>query len=234
VLTLTTSSTDAQFTTTAAVKTLLGITDTADDALLDSYITQASRWAENYIGHGPLSAQSYRETAAGFGGRNLQLSHRPVRAITGFWDATDTGTATTMLTTEYRLDADVGMLSRDAGWAWDAPGVPRPFALPLAAAYWAGEEAEPWMVDYVAGWTYSGLSTASDNWSTVQGTTSTGRTVPEDIELAVQLRVLALQSGDLGVVERSVGDLRVKYQSGDEGSRMDPAEELLAPYRSFA
>ena len=233
MLDVVTKSTDVQLTTTAAVKDLIGATGSSDDTLIDSLITRASRWAETFVGR-PLTAQAYRETLSGFGSRRLSLSCRPVRAVTGFWGATDTGTATTMLTSEYKVDHDAGFFERNAGWAWDAPGIPRPFSIPLAPAYWPGEERAPWLADYVAGFTYDGIDTGSALYSTVHGSTSTGRTLPEDIEEAVRYRVAAMYEGNEGVVERSVGDLRVKYATFVDGRAVDPAADMLAPYREVA
>jgi hypothetical protein len=233
MLEIVTASSDPQYTTTAAVKALLGTTETSDDSLINSMITVASRWADNYVGY-PLSAAGYRETLSGFGGRRMILSRRPVRSVDSLWSATDTGTATTYLTSEFKVDRDDGFLERDEGFAWDAPGVPRPFSVPLGVAYWAGEEESPWLADYTAGYTYSGVTTDSDIWSTEHGTTSTGRTLPEDIEHAVLMKAAELYEDEGDIVERSVGDLRLKYATNRSGMpTKSPAETLLDQYRSY-
>ena len=233
MLEIVTESTDRQLTTTEAVKRALGTTGlTSDDAQISDLITQASRWAETYIGQGPLTVQSYRETLSGFGGRRMTLSRRPVRALPSLWSATDTGAATTILSSEFKVDHAAGLIERDAGFAWDAPAVPKPFAIPLDPAFWPGEEMARWLSDYKAGWTYVGISTDSENYSTVHGTTSTGRTVPEDIEQAVILRTVSIYGGEAGVVERRVGDLQIKYAIASDGTPFDPAKALLDAYRS--
>ena len=79
-LTVCASSTDDQYTTTAAVKLLMGTTATSDDALISVLITRASRWADNYIGV-PMSAAAYSETLAGYGRRRMLLARSPLRAI---------------------------------------------------------------------------------------------------------------------------------------------------------
>ena len=232
MLEIVTESSDRQLTTTSAVKDMLGITSTSDDSLIDALITQASQWAENYIGQGPLTVQSYRETLSGFGGRRMMLSRRPVRALPSLWSATDTGAATTILSSEFKVDHAAGLVERDAGFAWDAPAVPKPFAIPLDPAFWPGEEMARWLSDYKAGWTYAGISTGSDNYSTVHGTTSTGRTLPEDIEEAVIHRTASVYGGEAGVEMRKVGDLQIKYATGSDGMPFDPAAALLDTYRS--
>lgn len=231
--TVTVASTDAQLTTTQAVKDLLGVTGTSIDSAIDRLITQASRWAESYLAKGPLTVQSYREAVPGYGSRRLVLSARPIRAVISLWDSTDTGSATTYLSSEFSVDEDAGFIERDGGFAWDVDAVPQPFAVPLASAPRPGEEEPGWLADYVAGWTIDGVSTDSPNWSTEKGTTSTGRTLPEDIEEAVQLRVIERAEGRYGVKSRAVGDLRIAYGSGEE-SLSAAARELLDAYRSFA
>ena len=231
MLTLISSSTDEQFATTAAVKNLLGLTTTSDDPLINSLITRSSRWAETYINRGPLGAASWRETLAGFGGRRMMLSRRPVYAVPSLWGATDTGTATTYLSSEFKVDKGAGFIERDAGFAWDVPPVPRGFAT-MEGGPFSGEERSPWLVDYMAGYSYAGIATGSANWSTAHGTTSTGRTLPEDIEEAVRHRVAAIYEGNQGIVSRAVGDLRIQYATANDGQVYDPAVELLKPYRA--
>ena len=210
------ASTDFDLTTTAKVKDLLGTTLTSDDAHLSDLIRRISKMAETYVGY-PLVAQAYRETLPGFGSRRLMLGRTPVRAILGFWDSTSSADASTFLTSEYRLDPEEGFIDRDAGWAWSAPYVPAPFSVPLADQPWAGQERPTYMVEYVAGYTRGGLDTGHALYSTTKGTTSTGRTLPEDIEAAVAGRVVSIFNGDESVVEKSVGDLRIRYGTYGSG-----------------
>lgn len=210
----------------------MGITATSDDAKIDSIITRVSAWVEAHLDRGSLSVQSYRETAAGYGTRKLQLERYPIRAVTALWGATDTGEATTYLSSEFKVDHPPGQLVRDQGWAWTAGRIGEPFAVPLSPSYNAGQEEEPWLADYIAGWTYAGVSTDSDNWSTMNGTTSTGRTLPYDIEDAVILRVAQRYERTEGVKSKRVGDLAITYATASDGRLVDPAEDLLSQYRS--
>lgn len=227
-----TPSTDESLTTTAAVKELLGTTSAADDALISSLVTRMSKRAESYVGY-PLSVAAYRETVAGYGSRRLMLARTPVRAVTRVYTGTDTGTATQVLTSEFRLDREAGFLDRDLGWEWRVPLAPKPFAFGLEDAPLAGQEEETYLVEYVAGYTRDGIDTGSALWSTEKGTTSTGRTLPQDIEDAVIAKVANVQSGSDDVKSRSVGDLSVTYR-GDDMGLVDRAFASLDAYRRSA
>ncbi len=163
----------------------------------------------------------------------MTLSRYPVRSVDSMWSATDTGAATTVLSSEFKVDREAGFIERDQGWAWDAPGVGNPFAIPLSGSPFPGEERSPWLVDYVAGYTYDGFTTDAALYSTAGpgGTTSTGRTLPEDIEDAVSRKAAAIYMGDEGVIERKVGDLAVKFATVG-GAPRDLAAELLNSYRT--
>lgn len=243
MLAVSVASTDRDLTTTGALKALIlgaTATSTLQDVRLSALIRQASRWAETFVGY-PLTVQSYRESVAGFGRRNLMLARVPIVAVSAVYDATDTGTATLLNTSEYRVeDTEAGFLSRDQGFAWTASmqwrsGPRGTFgtagdAIPLEPQPMPGQEYKPWLCDYVAGWTYNGVSTSSPNWSTVNGSTSTGRTMPEDIEQAVLLRAQELHVNPLGVVKEVVGDLSVQYNA--RSVNLDsPAEIMLLPYQ---
>lgn len=235
------ASTDRDLTTTAKLKALvLGATatSTVQDGYFSDLIRRASDWAESYVGY-PLTVQTYQEMVAGFGSRRLMLERTPLRAVDRVFDATDTGTATQVLTSEFRVEhRDAGFLSRDRGWAWTANGNTlwhSESAFPLGLDPAAGEEYKPWLVDYRAGWTYAGVDTGSANWSTEAGTTSTGRTLPDDVEQAVLLKASALHEDSEEVVMEQLGDVRVQYQSAGVDRAGNPVlsawEKLLAPYR---
>jgi hypothetical protein len=227
-LEVTIETTDAQLTTTAAVKLLLGTTATSDDALISSLITQASKWAESVVGY-PLSARAYLETVPGYGSRRLMLGRTPLRAVTGLFFGTDSGDYTEVDSTAYAVGREAGFLERGLGWEWSVP-VDGDLALrPLA-----GQEFPQWRAEYVAGYTYSGISTDSSLWSTAKGSTSTGRTLPEDIERAIVIKVTDTYGGTEGVAEKSVGDLRIRYSSFGTAEKPDIATALLAPYRRYA
>jgi hypothetical protein len=98
--------------------------------------------------------------------------------------------------------------------------------VPLTASPWPGEEDSPWLIDYVAGYVRDGMTSTCALWSTAKGTTSTGRTLPADIEAAVIAKVVSWYEAEEGVIQKSVGDLSVQYDPiGD-----DPAFKLLRPY----
>lgn len=247
-----TQSTDRDLTTTSALKAMvLGATatSTSQDAVLSRAIRQASRWAETYLGYHP-TLQSYEECVASFGQRRLMLSRTPLVAVTGVFDATDTGSASEVLSTEYRVqDREAGFLSRDQGFAWTATLQAKSgagyggwsgsggSAFPLQPEPVPGDEYEPWLVRYRAGWTYGGVDTGSSNWSTAHGTTSTARTLPEDIEAGVLLRAQYIyENFDAdGIAAESLGDLSVTYRSGNFQSHGEdePYEKWLRPYRRF-
>lgn len=241
-LTVTVASTDVDLTSTSALKAeVLGATatSTSQDTRYSNLIRRASRQAESWIGQ-PLTVQTYRETVAGYGRRSLMLSRTPVRAILAIYDSTSTDEAHSYETSEIRVeDREAGLLSRDHGFAWTATlqwragGIAGADSMPLQPMPMTGQEYKPWLIDYVAGYTYNGIDTGSANWSTRAGTTSTGRTLPEDIEAAVlaNAEVQAVQPPG-GVQSESLGDVSVSYQnfrSADGG--MEPWQALLAPYR---
>lgn len=232
-LDVTVLSTDRDLTTTGALKALLlgaTATSTALDAHLSNLIRRGSRWAESYVGT-PLTVQSYRETVPGFGRRNLMLARTPLRAVSALYESTDTGTAIALASTEIRVEnAEAGFLSRDDGWGWTVPSEGDLELRPMT-----GQEWRPWMADYVAGWTYDGLSTSSANWSTAAGSTSTGRTLPEDIEQAVLLWCVKAHTVPPGVASEQLGDVRVEYNlrsnRKDSEQQWQEHELMLEPYR---
>lgn len=234
-------STDQDLTTTSALKLVLGTTSTATDAYLSTLIRSASKWAENYIGV-PLTAQSYSETIAGFGRLQLMANRTPLRAVDRVLDATDSGNANQIYTSQFQLaDADAGLLTREEGWQWNPRFAAHGFdaALPLSLVPMSGQEVKTFLVDYRAGFVYGGMTTDSANWSTEKGTTSTGRTLPEDIELAVVWRaqVMYQNRGQGEVTSESLDDLSVNYRSlgtdAASGDAMTGSKDLLAPYRRF-
>lgn len=229
------ASTDPDLTTTGALKArILGATATStmEDAYFSALIRAASRWAESYIGY-PLTLASYRETLPSYGTRTLRVARTPLRSISALYAATDTGEGSdaTVNSSEFRVeDRDAGLISRDEGWVWTAP-----LEWELEARPQAGQEWRPWMVDYAAGYTYAGVSTDSPHYSTEKGTTSTGRTLPEDIEEAVILKAMTLSDGGGEVSGERLGDLQVNYRSGGvdrSGQPLPPPfEMILDPYR---
>lgn len=240
MLTVCASSTDTDLTTTGFVKDLLGIVGTSQDQVLGALIKAASRWAENYVGR-PLALQSYSETVPGYGRLQLMLKRYPVRSVDRVMEATDSG-ATELQSSEYTLeDADAGIITRPEGWNWTPLMEGHAFdaAVPLTLTPMSGQEERPFLVDYHAGYTYDGIDTGSPHWSTggKNGSTSTGRTLPEDIELAVAYKVQGLLEGGEEVASESLGDISVNYRSlgnDSDGTLLTRSKELLNPYRGYA
>ena len=226
------SATEHALSTSSSLRLVLGATSTTatnaanQDAYQLSLLKRATDWAERFVGY-PLHVQAYNEAVPSFGGLNLMLSQAPIRAVLRFFDSTSTDEATEICSSEYRVDdADAGILSRAAGFRWTAGvqyGLDR-FVVP-------GSESRPWLVEYVAGYTLDGVDTGSENWSTRGGTTSTGRTLPHDIEHAILKKAAELYVMQPGnVLSESAGDLSVTYANSATNYRSE-AEELLGPYR---
>lgn len=246
MLTVCTTSTDTTYISTGDVlRAAFGATSTdgVTSAELDYLITLAARasaWADAYLGY-PLGVQTYQETLPGLGGRYLVLGRTPIRAVLRLFDATDTGNATELDSSDYRLeDREAGFLSRDRGFSWTA--IERrtggDFNFGLTGYIQPGMETRPWLVEYVAGYVPAGgIDTGSGNWTTAAAEgTSTGTTLPADIRQAVALRAAELFANPQGVVSRRVGDLMVEYQSAGPGigGRLSEAERMLLPYRRLA
>lgn len=228
---------DPYLTTTQAVKDALGLSTSTSSSLnakIDGLILRASAWADRIVGY-PLAAAGYRETVPGYGGRNLMLSRTPIRSVQAVYYGTDTGEALALYSSEFGVETEEGFLSRATGFEWSVPVLP--FLSEAAAMPAAGQEYRPWLADYVAGFSYEGISTGSPLWSTEKGTTSTGRTLPHDIEGAVIDKVTRLYGGKDDVSEKAIGDLRIKFASGDTlpaWARNDPAALPLGRWRRLA
>lgn len=232
-----TASTDRNLTGLDELKDALGIVGSTADRYLTALISRASAWAESFVGS-PLTVQTYRECLPGFNNRRLCLSRYPLRAVLRVFDATDTGTANELSATglEYRVeDAEGGIISRDAQWAWTATmAAPMYYgdSVPLTVEPMPNQERQPFMVEYVAGYTHGGLSTASANYSTVNGSTSTGRTLPEDLEAGVLHKAIHIYEDRDDVRREKLGDIETEYRSaGDTNDGLDTPEAFLAPYR---
>jgi len=224
-----TASTE-DLTTVAMTKAMLGITGTSDDGLLGTLIARATTAVEGYLGY-PVRLQVYSESVAGFGQRNLMLARTPIRIVLRAFDSTDTGTATAVCSSEYRIeDATAGLLSRDAGFAWTAP-----IATEFVDYHRPGQETRPWLFEYAAGWQISCTT------STALGVTSTGVEVPGDILMAVDETVKGWYVGrqqDPAVSSVTVGSLSMSFggKGGaiQSGSLPASATALLTRYRRLA
>lgn len=228
--TLATSTDGHLLSTSSALRSVLGATSTAEDTYQLALIQRASRWLEGANGLAyPCRVQSYLETVPAYGGQLLMLSRTPIRHVVRVFSGTDTGTAVEYCSTDYRIeDADAGLLSRDVGWAWTAEA-----RYHLGVTIVPNSERRTWRVEYVAGWTYGGLTTDSTHYSTslVGGSTSSARTFPEDLEQAVLLKSVewAHAAAAAGVVSESVGDLAVTYSQA--GNYRSEADDIVGPYR---
>lgn len=228
IVTVLTSATSDKLTTVADVKDAMGLTDNAADQTLERMIGRASRRIQRYLGR-DLGAQRYQAIMESYGGINLQLPAYPVRSVLRLFDGTDTGTATEMTSTEYRLDAKLGQLNRDEGWPWtwsQREGIaflePEP-----------GREYKRYLVEFSAGHI---LPSGKDSGSTWDGTTSTGVTLDADIQDAcIELTRSLYLSRDRqpGVQSERVGDLSITYSTGVDDL---PASvlEIIKPLRSLA
>lgn len=250
MITTCTASTDRYLTTTGFVKILLGVTGTSADDQISAQILVASRWAESFVGR-PLTVQTYQETMPGYGSRTIAVKYTPLVGIQRMFEGgTDTGTNSEILTSERRIDdAEAGFISRTnaLGFQWTAGGVgPGQFgwgsaysgpeaSIPLSPfTPLPGQEDRSFLCEYTAGYSYNGVDPSSPNWTTNGGTTSTGRTLPEDIELAVALRVQQLREGSPSVYQENLGDMRVSYRTeaaADVYLDTQRPEGLLMPYR---
>jgi hypothetical protein len=203
----------------------LGSTATCDDVVQQYTILRASRWAESVIGY-PTPVQIYSETVPGFGGRELLLSRTPILRVLRVFDSTTTCEANVYTSSQYRVeDAEAGILSMDAGFPWTALR-----GLGVSDTVIPNSERRSWLVEYVAGWTPPAGSTATcSNYST-----STGPTLPADIEQAVLIKAREFLQGDANVLRKQVGDLSIEYYKGNRTQSYDPAYDLLVPYRRVA
>ena len=210
-----TSSTDAQLASLGDLMTMLGAT--ASSSGMDLALPQASDWATRYIGF-ELRRQVYEETVASYGTQNLMLSRTPIRAVQRFFDSTSTGEATEFQSSEYRVsDPDAGFIGRDQGYRWTAQE-----RWSLGAYVMPNSELKPWLLVYEAGYQIGETSSTSDKWAT----TSTSNSLPPSIERAVLLRAGEMYQGSSGGKSMKVGPLSVTYSS--EGQ--DTPEALLRPF----
>lgn len=225
MLTVCGSATDDRLTTLANAKELLQLTDSADEQFLDRLIVRASRRIRNYCGR-EFSLQTYQDILPSYGRVYLQLPEYPITQVLRVFDGSDTGTDTELSATEYRVDKAEGRLYREAGWAWTAQvqeGALTTFPPP-------DSEARRWLVEWSAGYTGPDGTT-----STGHGASSTGSTLPADLEDACLELVKAsykARSRPGDVQSESVGDVSVTYKAGGTRVLPETVEDLLAAYRS--
>lgn len=113
-LTVTTAAASQRLTTRAAVKLALNVTSTADDALFDQLIDQASAAIRSYC-HRSFEREAYRETLPGYEGPYLSVRRTPLVAVASIVDSN------AAIYTDYSIgEADEGTIYRRAGWTWTA------------------------------------------------------------------------------------------------------------------
>jgi hypothetical protein len=214
-----TSSTHSQLAALGDLMTLLGAT--ASSSGMDLALTQASDWANRYVGY-DLRRQVYEETVAGYGTQRLMLDRVPILKVQRFFNSTSTTDATEICSSEFRVsDADAGFLDRDQGFRWTAQE-----RWNLGSYVPPNSELHPWLVVYEAGYQVGETSSTDDKWAT----TTTYNTLPPTIERAVLLRAGEMYQGMTGVQSMKVGPLSVTYSS--EGQ--DKPEGLLYPFLRIA
>jgi len=193
-----------QLTTLETVKSELGISDTGQDAFLNSLIDRASDAIVSFCGR-PFAKESYRETLAGYGTNRLILSRTPVIDVFSI-------TADSEIITDYLLeDPEAGILFRKRGWQW-APTLGWNISFhPIGSS-----ENLNFTVEYTAGYVLPGD----------EGT----RTLPHDIEQACIDTVKALYSAgerDPAITGERIGDYQVSYVQGLPVG----VTQLLIPWR---
>ena len=222
MLSVCTSSTETQLAKLGDLMTLLGAT--ASSSGMDLALTQGTSWVERYITNSPsgtIRREVVLETLAGSGSQRLMAGRTPLLAIQRFFDSTATCSATEYCSTDYRIEnAEAGFVefTNDSGFDWDAvwqQGItmyPKP-----------GAVTKRWMLVYEAGWQLTPSTSTSE-----YVTTSTQRTLPDDIERAVLLKAADLyENAPSGLSSLTVGPLSANFGS----ESIDPVMALLAPYR---
>lgn len=225
ITTVLTSATGVMLTSLANVKDALDITDNKYDDTLTRFITRASNRIESYVGRS-LAVQRYQTFLPAYGRKRLMLSHYPVRAVLRMFDGTDTGESTEYASTEYHVNAEIGSIERDEGWSWtlQTKSDVIPFPEP-------GQEHPQYLVEFSAGYI---LPLGKDSGSTWDGTTSTGPTLPGDIEDACIQLVRSqwhARKREEGLVSKKVGDISLTWES-QTGELPNSVLAMLAPYRS--
>lgn len=203
MITTCTSSTGTQLSTLAAFKAALRVTTTADDDLMDTYLTMASEAVEQYLGYS-LRRGVYSETVPAGGDNLLMLSQTPVQAIESLsYDGDE------LSSTDYSIDdPDAGLIWRDYGFPWTAQVQAELSERPVP-----GSERRAYTCVYEAGYVLAG-STTTDGWVTV----TTGRTLPHWAERATleTAKTWFKQTAvDASIQSKRIGDLSITYQSGN-------------------
>jgi len=144
-ITVTTAASNKAMLELATVKTRLGITGSAFDALLDLLIVDVSQSVARFLGYPPWR-QAYTENLSGNGRKTLRLGRQPLEeplTSVKYDDVLITDTTT------YRIqDADAALIYHvTGGWTW-SPSYDGDLVLdPSTHA-----DRELWEIVYWAGW----------------------------------------------------------------------------------
>ena len=144
IIATTTPAESKDLTKLATVKTTLGITDSANDALISRLLNAASDYIESLTGR-VFAQERITEIVPGFGGLYLELTRIPVKQIHSIVQDSSP-------IVDYELaksDLKLGRIYRKAGWEWKPSswwhlGEP-PTPVP-------GQEEHSFAVDYTAGY----------------------------------------------------------------------------------
>jgi hypothetical protein len=217
MLTVTSPATTTNLAQLATVKTLLGLTDASQDAVLTLLIGQASDTITDYCNVGCFAQQSYSETVRGYGTNQLALSRTPIVTLTSV--ALD---GTLVPTTQYELDDPAaGMIQGIVPWLWTAEI--RVDLFLYGASALPRSEQYRYTVVYTAGYNLPG--------DTLQSTP-----LPRAIEHACVNTVTAwyvARYRDPYLKGATVGDQTLSYAQED-GSLPPRARALLAPYVRYS
>lgn len=195
-------------------------TSTIDDDAMTNTLRNATDACETYVGR-ILRQQVMSERVPSFGGLVLDVEQTPVQTVTQILNDPDGGGAVIGSTTYSIMNQKSGLIYRSLGWAWSAGIV-----TDLVGHVVPGSELRIFQVDYTGGFVES---TAI----------STGLSMPHDIEQACLETAKSWWLGRLNnpsVVEKAVGDLRVKFSGADARElQRSPiptrAQGLLSPYQ---
>ena len=152
------------------------------------------------------------------------LARTPIRAVLRFFNSTTTDDAVEYCSTQYKVEKELGLLTLMGGsifpWtavtAWNAGAYVPP-----------DSEIESFYTEYQAGYVWP------ETTSTEYGTTSSGPTLPADLQQGVLLKAVEIYSNTpTNLLSQSVGDLSITLQGKTIGGETrSQAEIYLAPYR---
>ncbi len=213
-------------TTRANIKSLIGISDTSLDALIDLLIPQADAIIKGYL-HREIEQATYTEYYDGSGDKVLLLNQTPVQSITSvhldsdgyYGDGTDAFPASSALVegTDFVLrkdDATATEVSKSGILYHTGKGWPRPFSRRQGQlTSYPGSGMGNIKVVYVAGWA----------------------TVPADIQFAANKVVVSMmQSRKMAgrVESKSIEDYSYTLAGAeDEAGMLDSVKSSLARYK---